>query len=125
MGITEVASILENQRIISRMENAQIRARMETTRIIGRLIRERAGKGPGLIERSADTGEIRTPPPANLKSVELSQAIKALRGIGERLAASNRADSISEPTRVALRGLAETQDLDLIESKGGLIDRTL
>lgn len=125
MGITEVASILENQRIINRMENAQIRARMETSRIIGRLIRERARKGPGLIDRSASTDKIRTPPPANLKSVELSQTIKALRRIGERLAASNQADSSSEPTQVALRGLAETQDLDLIESKGGLIDRTL
>ncbi len=107
------------------MENAQIRARMETSRIIGRLIRERAQKGPGLVERFADTDEIQSSPTADLKSVELSQAITALRSIGERMTSSGQTDASSKPTQVALRGLAETQDLNFIESKGSLIDRVL
>ncbi len=125
MGITEVASILENQRIIARMENAQIRARIETSKIIGRLIRERAKKGPGIIDRSQSTSEVPSPPPAGLKSLELSQAIKAIRDRSQRLLASLEASSSPERIQPRLRGIAETQDLDVVESKGSFIDRVL
>ncbi|MBW2091951.1 MAG: hypothetical protein JRI34_07500 [Deltaproteobacteria bacterium] len=126
--MTETASLVENARIIARLANAQLRARQENARIIAKLSRERGKAGPSVIPRTGPPSL--TSLPAGLANIEWKQRIAALRAAVERFGLADTYEGGAFfPTvpdlQSGLRGIEDTQSLDLLQLKGSLIDQVV